>query len=112
MEKDLQIKDKIKERYGKIALFGNSDSCCMPSSSSSKCCSTEEEEVVGDKDSNIFSSAKSIGYNPTELESIPQSSILGVGCGNPTKFAHLKDSDTVVDLGSGAGIDVFLAATI
>ncbi len=42
MEKDLQIKDKIKERYGKIALFGNSDSCCMPSSS--ECCNTEEEE--------------------------------------------------------------------
>ncbi len=82
---------------------------------SSKCCNTEEEEeevVVGDTDSNIFSSAKSIGYNSTELESIPQSSILGVGCGNPTKFAHLKDGDTVVDLGSGAGIDVFLAATI
>jgi arsenite methyltransferase len=57
-----------------------------PSSSSSKCCNTEEVEVVvvGDTDSNVFSSAKSIGYNPTELESIPQSSILGVGCGNPT----------------------------
>ncbi len=61
---------------------------------------------------NIFSAAKSIGYNSTELESIPQSSILGVGCGNPTKFAHLKEGDTVVDLGSGAGIDVFLAANI
>jgi arsenite methyltransferase len=109
MEKELQIKDKIKERYGKIALFGNADSCCMPSSSSSsECCNSEKE--VEDTDSNIFSSAKSIGYNPTELESIPQSSILGVGCGNPTKFAYLKDGDTVVDLGSGAGIDVFLAA--
>ena len=42
----------------------------------------------------------------------PQSSILGVGCGNPTKFAHIKEGDTVVDLGSGAGIDVFLAANI
>ncbi len=46
------------------------------------------------------------------MASIPQSSILGVGCGNPTKFAHLKEDDTVVDLGSGAGIDVFLAANI
>ena len=45
------------------------------------------------------STAKSIGYNPTELESIPQSSILGVRCGNPTKFAHLNDgiSDLVTD---------------
>jgi arsenite methyltransferase len=109
MEKDLQIKDKIKERYGKIALLGNSDSCCVPSSSSEACCNTEE---VGDADSNAFITANSIGYNPTELEAIPQSSILGVGCGNPTKFAQLKDGDTVVDLGSGAGIDVFLAANI
>ncbi len=46
------------------------------------------------------------------MASIPQSSILGVGCGNPTKFAHLKEDDMVVDLGSGAGIDVFLAANI
>jgi arsenite methyltransferase len=84
MEKDLQIKDKIKDRYSKITISGNSDSCCMPSSSS-KCCNTEEEEVVvGDTDYNVFSSAKSIGYNPTELEAIPQSSIYGVGCGNPT----------------------------
>ena len=71
-----------------------------------------QKEEVEDTDSNAFSSTKSIGYNSTELESIPQSSILGVGCGNPTKFAHLKEGDTIVDLGSGAGIDVFLAANI
>ena len=63
-------------------------------------------------DSPILPAAKSIGYNLSELESIPQSSILGVGCGNPTKFAIINDGDTVVDLGSGAGIDVFLAANI
>jgi arsenite methyltransferase len=83
MEKNLQIKDKIKDRYSKIAISGNSDSCCMPSSSS-KCCNTEVVVVVGNTDYNVFSSAKSIGYNPTELEAIPQSSIYGVGCGNPT----------------------------
>jgi len=55
---------------------------------------------------------KSIGYDAKELESIPESSILGVGCGNPIKFAHIKEGDTVVDFGSGAGIDVFLAAII
>ncbi len=47
-----------------------------------------------------------------DLKSIPQSSILGLGCGNPSTFAHLKDGDVVVDLGSGAGIDVFIAANI
>ena len=60
----------------------------------------------------MLSSAKSIGYDAKEIESIPESSILGVGCGNPIKFAHIKEGDTVVDFGSGAGIDVFLAANI
>lgn len=46
------------------------------------------------------------------MNSIPQSSVLGLGCGNPSTFAHLKDGDVVVDLGSGAGIDVFIAANI
>ena len=59
-----------------------------------------------------FNSSKAIGYDSEELAAIPHPSILGVGCGNPTKFAHIKEGDTVVDLGSGAGIDVFLAANI
>jgi ubiquinone/menaquinone biosynthesis C-methylase UbiE len=46
------------------------------------------------------------------LKSIPQSSILGLGCDNPSTFAHIKEGDIVVDLGSGAGIDVFIAANI
>ena len=96
------IKEKIKERYGKIALFGNSDSCCIPS----ECCSEENSDY------HTIQSIEAIGYNAAELTSIPQSSILGVGSGNPTKFAHIKEGDTVVDLGSGAGIDVFLAANI
>ncbi len=101
---DKNIKEKIKERYGKIAVFGNSDSCCMPSS---ECCSSDENSGV-----STIQSTEAIGYDSTELASIPQSSILGVGCGNPTKFAHIKEGDVVVDLGSGAGIDVFLAANI
>ena len=47
-----------------------------------------------------------------DLNSIPTTSILGAGCGTPTKFAFIKEGDTVIDLGSGAGIDVFLAANI
>jgi arsenite methyltransferase len=61
MEKDLQIEEKIKERYGKIALFGNSDSCCIPSS---ECCNTKE---IDNNDSSIRSAAKSIGYSLSEL---------------------------------------------
>jgi len=49
-----------------------------------------------------------VGYNKKELESIPESSILGIGA--PLKFAELKEGETVVDLGSGAGIDAFLAS--
>ncbi len=101
---DVNIKEKIKERYGKIAVFGNSDSCCTPYS---ECCGSEENQGV-----SAMQSIEAIGYNPAELASIPQSSILGVGCGNPTKFAHIQGGDVVVDLGSGAGIDVFLAANI
>jgi arsenite methyltransferase len=55
----------------------------------------------------LLSAAKSIGYDDKDLESIPESSVLGVGCGNPIKFAHIGEGDTVVDFGSGAGIDVF-----
>jgi ubiquinone/menaquinone biosynthesis C-methylase UbiE len=51
-----------------------------------------------------------IGYSPSDLQSIPQESILGVGCGAPLNFAQPKEGETVVDLGSGAGIDVFLSA--
>ena len=53
-----------------------------------------------------------IGYNDTELKSIPEESILGLGCGAPLNFADLKRGETVVDLGSGAGIDAFLASKL
>ncbi len=76
MSNDNKIKEKIKERYGKIAVFGNSDSCCTPSS---ECCTNEDNSGT-----SALQSIEAIGYNPTELASIPQSSILGVGCGNPT----------------------------
>ena len=98
-----KIKEKIKERYGKIALTGTS-TCCTPTEdlqgnnpmSSSCSCSTD--------------SLTNIGYDSKELESIPDASILGVGCGAPLHHAGVREGETVVDLGSGAGIDVFLSA--
>ena len=99
-----QIKVKVKERYGKIALTGNNSDCCC-------CCNiAEEDEEHCDKSSTPIQSVKAIGYDVKDIESIPQNSILGVGCGVPTKFADIKQGEIVVDLGSGAGIDVFLAA--
>jgi arsenite methyltransferase len=83
------IKDNVRKRYAKIALSGNNDSCCMPGD----CCETTD-----------------IGYKSTELKSIPSASILGVECDAPLNFADLQEGEVVVDLGSGAGIDVFLSA--
>jgi SAM-dependent methyltransferase len=98
-----QIKNKIKERYGKIALTGT-ETCCAPtiefnsnSKSGSSCCSPSDSATV-------------VGYDNKELESIPKASVLGVGCGAPLHHADAKEGETVVDLGSGAGIDVFLSA--
>jgi arsenite methyltransferase len=97
-----QIKEKIKERYGKIALTGT-ETCCAPTiefdnnKSGSSCCSSSDSATV-------------IGYDNKELESIPKTSVLGVGCAAPLHHAAAKDGETVVDLGSGAGIDVFLSA--
>ena len=91
------MKRKVKERYGKIALLGNTESCCMPGSS---CCDPGSPEQ----------SAKIVGSSAEELEAIPKDSILGLGCGSPTSFANIQAGETVVDLGSGAGIDVFIAA--
>jgi len=93
MEKDV-IKQKVKERYGRLALAGGSD-CC-----SSDCCS-------GDAPAEAAANA---GYDVQELKSVPQASIIGAGCGAPVGFANLQKGETVVDLGSGAGIDVFLSA--
>jgi SAM-dependent methyltransferase len=101
MQKEI-LKKEIKKNYGKIALEGNTDSCCSPTEE--VCCDTNN--ISKEQVSSI------IGYNETELKSIPEESILGLGCGAPLNFADLKRGETVVDLGSGAGIDAFLASKL
>ena len=93
---DNSIKDEIKKKYSKIVISGNDDCCCMPG----EC----------DSGDSPIDATKLIGYSQKELESIPQEAILGVGCGAPINHTQLKEGETVVDLGSGAGIDIFLAA--
>lgn len=93
----LNIKKHVKEGYGKIAKLGGS--CCSPSAS---CC--------GD-DSQPKTISNKIGYTEQDLLSVPEGANLGLGCGNPVALASLRIGETVLDLGSGAGIDCFLAAS-
>ena len=89
---DSEVKEYVKKRYGEIAK--TEDSCC-PSS----CCAPSAVDV-----------ASKIGYSTDDLKQIPESSIMGLGCGNPVALASLREGEVVLDLGSGGGIDVFLAA--
>lgn len=94
--KDQDIKKMVKNRYGQIAK--DSSPCCAQSSA---CCSPQNAaDHYG----------KSIGYRDEELKAIPDGANLGLGCGNPVALVSLRQGETVLDLGSGAGFDCFLAA--
>ena len=96
------LKKEIKKNYGKIALQGNlSKTCCSPQQICYDINNSSNEQI-----SSI------IGYNTTELKSIPEESILGLGCGAPLNFTDIKTGEILVDLGSGAGIDAFLASKL
>ncbi|MCM1987791.1 arsenite methyltransferase [Methanococcoides seepicolus] len=92
-----EIKKMVKQGYSEVAR--TESSCC---STKSPCCSLSG---VAEKIS------KNIGYSEKELDEIPEGANLGLGCGNPTALASLKLGETVLDLGSGAGFDCFLAAS-
>jgi len=82
------IIDAVRSRYGAVATSGLSN----------------EQE-------GVRAVAEAFGYTPEDLASIPAGANMGLSCGNPTAIAHLREGETVVDLGSGGGLDVFLAAT-
>jgi arsenite methyltransferase len=93
MQTQEQIKDIVRQKYSEIALQDketNQSACC-----GSGCCSTEVYNIMSDDYSQLE------GYNPD--------ADLGLGCGLPTQFAKIKKGDVVIDLGSGAGNDAFIA---
>jgi len=93
MTTDHQIKELVRQKYSEIALQDkatNQTSCC-----GSGCCTTEVYNIMNDDYSTLE------GYNPD--------ADLGLGCGLPTQFAQIKKGDVVIDLGSGAGNDCFVA---
>lgn len=93
MNTDQELKELVKQKYSEIALQDketNAASCC-----GSGCCSTEVYNIMSEDYENLE------GYTPD--------ADLGLGCGLPTQFACIKPGDTVIDLGSGAGNDCFIA---
>lgn len=88
-----QIKKHVKKRYSQLAK--EKKSSCL------SCCPCDHDAVE---------QSKAIGYSITELEQIPKEAVKGLGCGNPAVLADLKEGETVLDLGAGLGIDVFLAS--
>ena len=90
-----RIKKAVKDRYSRIAEQSGQTSCCSAG------CRREMPPSL---------EAVAAGYSKEDLERIPQEAIMGLGCGNPAACGDLKPGETVLDLGSGGGIDVFLAA--
>jgi arsenite methyltransferase len=84
-----EILDSVRSKYGAVA-----------------------ESALSSNDAGVKAVAEAFGYSTEELTSIPAEANMGLSCGNPTATAHLRPGEVVVDLGSGGGLDVFLAAKI
>lgn len=91
-----EINKFVKERYSKIAT--NEESYCS-------CCGGSQNVLE-----EAQKQAKAMGYSEEQIRSIPAEAVYGLGCGNPTALAEISTGETVLDLGSGGGIDVFLAS--
>jgi SAM-dependent methyltransferase len=91
---DHDIRRSVRDNYAQVAV--KSGSCCGPSS----CCrpGAEREQSLR------------LGYSEEDLAALPEGANLGLGCGNPVAISSLQEGETVLDLGSGAGIDCFIAA--
>lgn len=93
---EAEVKKIVRDGYGKIAA--ERSSCCGP------------VKACGCGTSTADSMSRRVGYTDDEINAVPGGANLGLGCGNPVAIASLKAGETVLDLGSGAGFDCFLAA--
>src|SRR4030043_1299179 len=87
---EAKVRKMVREGYGKIATQENSNCGCGCGS--------------------VTNVSEQIGYTKEELNAVPEGADLNLGCGNPVALASLKEGETVIDLGSGGGLDCFLAA--
>jgi ubiquinone/menaquinone biosynthesis C-methylase UbiE len=95
--KQEEIRKTVRLGYAKVAK--GTGSCCGPKQTSG-CCGIDVTKEA----------SKAVGYTDQDVNSVPDGANLGLGCGNPVALASIKDSEVVLDLGSGAGFDCFLAA--
>ncbi len=109
------IRAAVRERYGATARA--QQGCCGDSQAAGKaggsCCGDARAEGSGGSccgGTSVDEHSAGLGYSQEQLASLPEGANLGLGCGNPTAIAALREGETVVDLGSGGGIDCFLAA--
>ena len=98
MRDEESIRDKVRQGYTAVAI-GAGSSCCGPQSD---CCGGAETDEAS-------AMALALGYDAAELADLPEGANMGLSCGNPAALASLVPGETVVDLGSGGGFDVFLA---
>lgn len=96
-------RQQVRARYGKIASGGG---CGSAGGESPRCCASGTEGSCCGQ----ASVAAQLGYSTEELAAVPEGANLGLGCGNPTALLSLQPGQIVLDLGSGAGVDCFLAA--
>jgi len=97
MDKD-KLRELVRRNYAEIAGGHVPGCCCAPGDGGAA--------AVGPG----LVTAEDLGYSPLDLENVPEGSNLGLGCGNPQAIASLQAGEVVLDLGSGAGFDCFLAA--